>query len=64
MTAMAIEREIEDEGASEILFLVARGRRINLLLVHERSRRLLFHENLKNGAAAIRTKARLGLPVS
>ena len=43
--------------------LVARGRRISLLLVRERSKRLLSHEDLKDEAAAIRAKARPGLPV-
>ena len=41
-TAMAIEREREGmHGVSEIRVVVARGRRIKLLLVRERSRRLL-----------------------
>ena len=44
--------------------LVARGRRVSLLLIQERSRRLLVHEDFRDGAAAIRAKARLGLLVS
>ena len=49
-TAMAKEREIE-----------ARGRRVRLLLVWERSRRLPVHEGFKDKAAAIKAKARPGL---
>ena len=41
--------------------LVARGRRVSLLLVCERSRRLLVHVGSK--AAAIRAKDRSGFPV-
>ena len=40
--------------------LVARGGRGNLLLVQERSRRLLFHEDFRDGAAANKAKARPG----
>ena len=38
--------------------LMSRGRRINFLLVRERSRRLLCPEDLKDEAATIRAKAR------
>ena len=38
-----------------------RGRRINLLLALGRSRRLLFHMDFRDGAAAIRAKAESGL---
>ena len=41
--------------------LVARGMRVSLLLVQERSRGLLVHEGSK--AAAIRARERSGLPV-
>ena len=41
--------------------LVLRGRRINLLLIREGSGRLLFHEDFKDGAAAIKAKAESGL---
>ena len=41
--------------------LVARGRRVSLLLVRERSRRLLVHEGSR--AAAIRARGRSGLLV-
>ena len=41
--------------------LVARGRRVSLLLVRERSRGLLVHEGSR--AATIRAKDRSGLPV-
>ena len=38
--------------------LVARGRRINLLLVRERRKRLLCPEDLRDEALDIRVKAR------
>ena len=38
--------------------LAARGRRTSLLLVREISRRLLSHRDFRDGAAAIRAKAR------
>ena len=41
--------------------LVARGRRVSLLLVRERSRGILVHMGSK--AAAIRARDRSGLPV-
>ena len=41
--------------------LVLRGRRINLILIREGSRRLLFHGDFKDGAATIRAKAESGL---
>ena len=41
--------------------LVARERRVSLLLAQERNQRLLVHEGFR--AAAIRAKVRLGLPV-
>ena len=44
--------------------LVARGRRVSILLVQERSRRLLVHEGFRDRVAAIRAKARPGLPIS
>ena len=49
-------------GASEMQVLVARGRRVGLLLVWERSQRLVICEGFK--ATAIRAKARPGLLVS
>ena len=48
-------------GASEMQVLVARGRRTNLLLIRERSRRLLFHEDSREEVVSIRAKARPGL---
>ena len=48
-------------GAFRIWVLVLRGRIITLLLIREGSRRLLFHEDFKDRAATIRTKAALGL---
>ena len=42
--------------------LVLRGRRINLLLTQERSRRPLFHKDLKDKAMATRAKAKIGFP--
>ena len=50
--------------ASEIRVIVARERRIDLLLVRERSRRLLLPEDFKDGVAAIKAKAILGLMAS
>ena len=47
--------------ASGIWVLVLRGRRINLLLIREGSERLLFHEDFKDGATAIKAKAKSGL---
>ena len=52
------------QGAFEMRVLVARGRRINLLLVREISRRLLSHGDFKDEVAPIKAKARPGLPVS
>ena len=51
-------------GAFAIRVLVARGIRISLLLVRERGRRFLFHEDFRDRAGAIRAKAKPGLPVS
>ena len=51
-------------GTSEIWVSVIRGRRVNLLLVRERSRRLLFHKGFMDKVAAIRAKARPGLLTS
>ena len=53
-------------GASEMQVLVARERRISLLLVRERGRGLLFHECLRDGegVVAIRAKAKPGLLIS
>ena len=51
-------------GASGIWVIVLRGRRINFLIVQERSRRLLFHEDFRDRAEAIRAKARLGSRLS
>ena len=45
-------------GESGIWVLVLRGRRINLLLVRERSIRLLSHEDFRDEAVAIKAKAR------
>ena len=47
--------------ASRIWVLVLRERDINLLLVRERSRRLLVHKGYK--APVIRARDELGLPV-
>ena len=41
--------------------LVARGRKVSLLIAQERSQRLLVHKGFR--AAAIRAKVRLGLLV-
>ena len=50
--------------ALEMRVLVARGWRTSLLLVRERSRRILIHEDFKDGAVAIRAKARSGLRIN
>ena len=47
--------------ASEIRLIVTSGRKVNLLLVRERSTRLLFHEDFTDGATTIRAKAESGL---
>ena len=46
-------------GASGIWVLVLRGRRINLLLVWERGRGLLFPEDQRDRVEAIRAKVRV-----
>ena len=61
---MAIERErLMMPRASEMWVLVRRERRINLLRAWERSRRLLFHEDIQYRAATIRAKARARIPI-
>ena len=61
-TALTIERERSRMlGALETRVLVARGRRVSLLLVQERSRGLLVHEGSR--VTAIRARDRSGLPV-
>ena len=49
-------------GASEIRVLVTREMRASLFLVQERSRRLLFHEDFKDKAVAIKAKAKFRTP--
>ena len=44
--------------ASEMQVLVARERRINLLLVRERGRGLLFHECLRDGDGVVAFRAK------
>ena len=51
-------------GASEIRVLVIKGMRVRLLLVRERNRRLLFHEDFRDRVAVIKAKARLVLLTS
>ena len=64
-TIMVIEREKwMMHGASEIRVLVIRGRTVNLLVVRERSKRLLFQEDFKERGVAIRAKASSGLLAS
>ena len=43
-TTLTIEREIKDARSTRDAVLVARGRRVNLLLVRERSRGLIVHK--------------------
>ena len=63
MTAMTIEREIEDAQSIRDAGTSGKRKRINLLLVRERSIRLLCPEDLRDEAAAIRAKAIPGLLV-
>ena len=58
-TSMTIKREMEDALGMRVL--VARGRRVSLLLVPERSRGLLGHVGFR--VAAIRARDRARLPV-
>ena len=60
-TTIAIKREIEDVWS--IRDTGASGKS-SLLLVRERSRRLLFHQDFRDRAATIKAKARPGLLVS
>ena len=63
-TAMAIKREKATHGASETRVQVTKGRRASLLLVRERSRRLLVHEGFRDRVTTIMTKVKLGLLAS
>ena len=56
-TSLAIEREVDDTRSIRDWVLVLRGRRINLLLIRERSRRLPFHGDFRDGVMVIRVKA-------
>ena len=50
------------QRASEMRVLDIRGRRTNLLLLaQEKSRGLIFHEDFRDKATAIKAKARSGL---
>ena len=60
-TALTIEREIEDARSTGMQVLVAKGRRVSLLLVQGRSPGLLVHKGSK--AATIRTRDRSRLPI-
>ena len=59
--ALAIGRGVDDTRSIRIWVLVLRGRRLNLLLIWERSGRLIFHGNFKDVATAIKAKAESGL---
>ena len=48
--------------ASRTEVFVLRGRRLNLLLTWERSRRPLFHKDLKDKTMATRAKAKISCP--
>ena len=41
---------------------MTKGRRVSLLLVRERSRRLLVHKGFKDRAATIKAKTKSGAP--
>ena len=58
-TALTIKREIEDARSTRMRVLVARGRRVNLLLVQERSRGLLVHEGSRTAAILAREGSEL-----
>ena len=59
-TALNIERERSRMlGALGIRVLVARGRRVSLLLVQERTRRLIVHVGSRSAAIQARDKSRL-----
>ena len=59
-TALTIERERSRMlGALGIRVLVARGRRVSLLLVRERTRRLIVHVGSRSAAIRARDKSRL-----
>ena len=55
--AMAIEREIEDARSIRDTVASDKRRRVSLLLVWERSLRLLVREGFKDKVAAIKAKA-------
>ena len=63
-TAMTIEREIEDAWSIQDAGAMSRGMRISLLLVRERSKRLLFHEDFRDEATSIKANAIIGLLAS
>ena len=47
-------------GALGIRVIVARGKRVSLLLVRERGTRLLLRKDFRNRAELIRAKAKIG----
>ena len=59
-TVLTIERESRMLGALGMRVLVARGRRVSLLLVRQISRGFLVHEGFR--ATTIRARDRLELP--
>ena len=61
--ALAIEREVED--VQSIQGTGARGKKktISLLLVQERSRRLLLPEDFRDGATTIRARQNQGFQI-
>ena len=62
-TAMAIEREVDVHGASEMRVLVMREMRVNSLrLAQEKSRRLLLYEGFKERVVATKAKAMISHP--
>ena len=62
-TAMAIEREIKDAWSIRDTGGCGKRKEDNLLVLEKR-RRLLSHEDFRDGGAAIRAKNIPGLPVS
>ena len=57
-TAMAIEIEIDDAWSIRDTDAGDKRKEVYLLLVRERSRRLLFHEDFRDMAVAVAIKAK------
>ena len=62
--SLAIGRQVDDTWSIRDMGVSAKRKEINLLLVRERSRRLLSHKDFKDKATTIKAKARPGLLTS